>query len=298
MCNMIRCCLNLQPAQQSSQPSSVITTMTKCFRKHDPQHQQRKDSPDSTLIYDEIRFVDGSSSSPNGKTKYVLAKSSCCDPLGVRQQPLASAAQELELQRRLAAAERMCPFVYDELPAFILEKKSDLVFVNDFSYSSPSSHDHHHHGHHNHRAATNVQPGAMCNHHLAVPMRQTPNFVPVSTPQLQQQQQQQHVSQLQPVQPVIAVAPVSSSSSSPSSCSSTLSKIQQQQLQQPKLPLTKPPKLNKAILDELIYSNNSMFLNNNNNNNSNNACCNPNPSWVGRYSFFVVDVVTLIYLGN
>lgn len=234
-------------AQQQSTKSTNSTIITRCFRRHS---RCRKDSPD-TVIYDEIKSMDQilatnyNNKNKKKKSSFTLPSpriffasrndhetqdevgngSIVGDSLLPNTKNLnepAPPSNELEImmqKRRLAAAERMCPFIYDELPAFILEKKSDLMFDCSTLQNTRSS----------------------------VP---APPLLPASMMMM--------ANSVSPTPPLL---PPPSRSCSPRVTNSPA----RHACKQPKLPLSRPPKLNKAILDNVIYSNHSVFFNNSNN---------------------------------
>jgi hypothetical protein len=103
---MLLCCLNLNSSQANKSPSPNKTNINVT-----PTNQTNPANPTNHLFnstYDEIRTNRGVSNALYGN--YLI---------------------ERDMKRR--RAERMCPFVYDELPAFILENKAvslALLFDN------------------------------------------------------------------------------------------------------------------------------------------------------------------------
>lgn len=106
---MLLCCLNLNSSQANKPPSPSKTNINVT-----PTNQTNPTNPTNptnlfSSTYDEIQTNRGVSNALYGN--YII---------------------ERDMKRR--RAERMCPFVYDELPAFILENKAvslALLFDNN-----------------------------------------------------------------------------------------------------------------------------------------------------------------------
>lgn len=132
-CDLIHCCLNL------NNPTSETT------------HQSYKQPPPSNLnkvtdsIYEEVKAANNTNyeyATQNNPLNHhphnhihhqnqLLTINT--DPASIHYQQLYNAKQ---LSRRMAA-ERMCPFIYDELPAFILENKNYLIFDSPLPPPAP-----------------------------------------------------------------------------------------------------------------------------------------------------------------